>query len=325
MARTRGPGPRLPDNDGEATHLATPAWMAARFAEHPEALANTLRIAERIEDGLPQPAARPILPDVPIPEGRTASEHLADLARRGLADRLFQIRMNGQEPDEARYQERLDHELALVTGMGFERYFLAWQDIVAWAVQREVPVGPGRGSATGSMLLFALGVTGIDPVANGLIFERFLNPKRVNWPDVDVDVCMDWLDTLHDRLQMRFGRDRVAHVALFAHWHGRQLIRHVAEALDLVDGVSELLEAIPAAPRQDLERLREEQPDIDRLIRADERLRELWDIAIRLDGTPCHAGRSAAGLVVADRPVVQAAPLFLPDDGLPTTQFDRRD
>lgn len=324
MARSQGPVPRIPGSDGDAMHLATPAWMAARFAEHPEALTNTLRIAERIEDGLPQPAAHPILPDVPIPEGRTASEHLADLARRGLADRLFQIRMDGQEPDETRYQERLDHELAIVTGMGFERYFLAWQDIVAWALQREVPVGPGRGSAAGSMLLFALGVTGIDPAANGLIFERFLNPKRANWPDVDVDVCMDWLDTLHDRLQMRFGRDRVAHVALFAHWHGRQLIRHVAEALDLVDGVSELLEAIPAVPRQDLERLRDEQPDIDRLILADERLRELWDIAVRLDGTPCHAGRSAAGLVVADRPVAQAAPLFLPNDGLPATQFDRR-
>jgi DNA polymerase-3 subunit alpha len=325
MARSQETAARIPGDDGEALHLATPAWMAARFAEHPEALANALKIAERIDDGLLQPATRPILPEVPLPEGRTASEHLGELARKGLADRLMRMRLDGKAPDESAYRDRLAHELAIVTDLGFERYFLTWQDIISWARQREVPVGPGRGSAAGSLVLFALGVTGIDPVAHGLIFERFLNPKRALWPDVDVDFCMDWLDVMRDRLQLRFGRDRVAQIAVFTRWRGRGLIRQVAEALALEDRAHDLHQAIPVVPVPDLERLRDEYPDIDRMILADERLRELWDIAVRLEGTPCDVGRHVAGMVIADRPVEQVAPLFLPAEGLPATQFDRRD
>lgn len=325
VARALPPPKQVAAGSGDESHLATPAWMAIRFANQPDALANTLQIAERIEDDLLRPPTQPILPDVPVPEGTTPAEHMAELARKGLAQRLMRMRLDGLDPDESQYRTRLEYEVALVADMGFERYFLTWWEIVTWARQREVLVGPGRASAAGSLLLFALGITGIDPVAHGLVFERFLSPKRTAWPDIDLDVCMDCLDPLRDHIQTRFGRDRVAHVAFFAHWHGRQLLQQVAEAMDLEDHARELIQSFSATHRRNPNRLCDREPHIDEQFRADPKMAELWDTAVRLDGTPCHADRHAAALVIADRPIDKVVPLFLPGEGLPVTQFDRRD
>jgi DNA polymerase-3 subunit alpha len=184
--------PRRPRPYSEQQYLRTPAEMAELFADLPEALENTLAIAQRCN--LELTLGRPLLPAFPTPDGVSAEDHVAAQARAGLQTLLAKAKV----ADEAPYWQRLDVELGVINRMGFAGYFLIVADFIAWARSHDVPVGPGRGSGAGSLVAWALGITRLDPLANDLLFERFLNPERVSLPDFDVDFCMDGRDRVID-------------------------------------------------------------------------------------------------------------------------------
>ena len=308
------------------SHLAIPEEMAARFVDLPEALENSGRIADRIQDDAFLPADRMHFPMFATPAGQPTAEHLADRARRGLELRLDQLRGQDPEPDEATYKERLEHELRTITGLGFDPYFLVVAEYVQWARENGIPVGPGRGSGAGSLLAWALHITDVDPMRFGLVFERFLNPERVSPPDFDIDFCMEGFERVRRHVAQKYGRDHVADIVTFASFHGKSLVRKVAGTLGIRPAKANRIAKMAHQNvfMDHLERTRAREPELDLLIATDPAVAELWSVALKLERLPCDPGRHAAGIVIADRPVADYAPLCRGPDGSPITQFDVR-
>ena len=206
--------PRRPRRHSEQQYLRAPAEMAELFADLPEALENSIAIAQRCN--LRLELGKNVLPDFPVPEGMDADSYFAFQSRAGLEQRLRRL-FDSDAPDFAEcrrpYDERLEEELGVIVQMGFPGYFLIVADFIRWAREHEVPVGPGRGSGAGSLVAYALGITDLDPLAYDLLFERFLNPERVSMPDFDIDFCMEGRDQVIDYVAQRYGRDRVSQIA----------------------------------------------------------------------------------------------------------------
>ncbi len=310
----------------------TAAEMRALFADLPEALDNTLVIAQRCAF---MPGVRkPILPAFPVPEGLGEAEELRAQAAEGLKTRLDAHVFTPDMDDAARdaaakpYRERLDYELGVITAMGFPGYFLIVADFIKWAKSRNIPVGPGRGSGAGSVVSWALTITDLDPLRIGLLFERFLNPERVSMPDFDIDFCQDRRDEVIQYVQQKYGRDRVAQIITFGKLQARAVLRDVGRVLGMpygqVDRICKLVPHNPAKPVS-LSQAIEGEPALQRMRDEDATVARLIDIALRLEGLPRHASTHAAGVVIGDRPLDQLIPLYRdPRSDMPVTQFSMK-
>jgi DNA polymerase-3 subunit alpha len=314
---------RLPPG---AFHLATPEEMATRFADLPEALENTQRIADRIEDDAFRPAERHHVPVFVTPTAEPTAEHLADRALQGLERRIVHLRGQGQAIDESTYRERLQHELGIIVRLGFDGYFLVVAEYVQWARDNGIPVGPGRGSGAGSLVAYALGITDVDPVRFGLLFERFLNPERVSPPDFDIDFCMEKRDRVIQHVVEKYGKKHIASIVTFGSLHGRPLVRTVASVMGLSPSkATRVAGMISQALFADLEASRAQEPELARLVSTDPAVAELWAIATKLERLPTTADPHAVGVVIADSPVAEYAPLCRAPDGRVMTQFNMKD
>ena len=295
--------------------------MAALFADLPEALANTLVVAQRC--AVKAPARPPILPSLagdPEAECRT----LAEDAAIGLDLRLAKLSIAGDAATP--YRERLDFEIGVINRMGFAGYFLIVADFIVWAKGQGIPVGPGRGSGAGSVVAWALTITDLDPLLHGLLFERFLNPERVSMPDFDIDFCETRRGEVIRYVQARYGRAQVAQIITFGKLKARAVLKDVGRVLQLpygqIDRLAKLIPNHPTDPwtlARALNGVSELVAERDR----DPKVARLLQIALKLEGLPRHASVHAAGVVIGDRPLSQLVPMYRdPRSDMPVTQFD---
>ena len=308
--------PRRPRHFTAEQHFATQAEMAARFADLPEALANSVAIAQRCN--LAIPLGKPHLPRFPTPEGVTLDEHLRDESRRGLEVRLAALFPDAAERERRRpeYEARLAFEANTIAQMGFAGYFLIVADFINWAKRNDVPVGPGRGSGAGSLVAYALGITDLDPLRYALLFERFLNPERVSMPDFDIDFCQDKRELVIDYVKRRYGADSVSQIATFGTMAAKAAVRDVGRVLDLPYGfVDSIAKLIPFQPGKQvtLRQAREMEPLLAERERNEEEVRQLLELAEALEGLTRNVGMHAGGVLDRARqdhrllPAVRAA------------------
>ncbi|MEI8146586.1 MAG: DNA polymerase III subunit alpha, partial [Alphaproteobacteria bacterium] len=306
----------------------TQAEMAALFADLPEALANTIEIAQRVHY---RPRMRkPILPRFTTIDSGDALDEEAELerqAREGLALRLA-AHGPAEGLTEQDYTDRLTFELSIIGKMKFPGYFLIVADFIQWAKARGIPVGPGRGSGAGSLVAYALTITDLDPLRFQLLFERFLNPERVSMPDFDIDFCQDRRDEVIRYVQARYGRDQVAQIITFGTLQARGVLRDVGRVLEMpygqVDKLCKLVPQNPAAPVT-LVKAIEGEPKLQAARDEEPVVKRLFDIATKLEGLNRHASTHAAGLVIGDRPLSELVPLYRdPKTDMPVTQFNMK-
>uniref|UniRef100_A0A7C5ALR8 DNA polymerase III subunit alpha n=1 Tax=Desulfobacca acetoxidans TaxID=60893 RepID=A0A7C5ALR8_9BACT len=301
-------------------YFKSPEEMA-RALPHPELLARTREIADRCAVSLELGQFRfPVYPEA----GEESMEALlARKAREGLKARLAVESSPGQPPEE--YQRRLEYELEVLNKMGFAGYFLVVADIVHYAQKKHIPVGPGRGSAAGSLVAYALGITDLDPLKHGLIFERFLNPERLSPPDIDLDFCFERRGEIIHYVAKTYGWDKVAQITTFGSMKTRQVIRDVGRALEVpyaeVDKIAKL---VPDHLGITLAQALEREPRLRELRDTNPTVREILNVAAVLEGLPRHASTHAAGLVIADRPLVEYLPLYRGTKGELVTMFDMK-
>ena len=306
--------------------------MRVLFADIPEAIDNTLVIAQRCAF---MPDTRdPILPAYPQLEGRSEEQALRELAEEGLHKRLEEHVYDGEIDDAKRkeiaapYMERFDFELSVINQMGYPGYFLIVADFIQWARRHDIPVGPGRGSGAGSVVAWALTITDLDPLRWGLLFERFLNPERVSMPDFDIDFCRDGRDRVIRYVQSEYGHDRVAQIITFGKLEARAVLRDVGRVLEMpysqVDRICKLVPNNPANPVK-LQEAIDGEPALQEMRRDDESVAKLLDTALKLEGLFRHASTHAAGVVIGDRPLEQLVPLYRdPRSEMPVTQFNMK-
>ena len=292
--------------------------MAELFADIPEAIANTAVIARRCSVGAPK--RKPILPRM----GENEEEQLRRDAKVGLDARLS--RRSNQ--DREVYEKRLAYELDIIVGMGFAGYFLIVADFIKWAKANDIPVGPGRGSGAGSVVAWALTITDLDPIALGLLFERFLNPERVSMPDFDIDFCETHRDKVISYVQQKYGSDKVAQIITFGRLMARAVLKDTGRVLQMSYGqVDRLAKLIPSHPTDPwtLERALGGVSELAAEYKNEPDVKRLFDLAMKLEGLPRHASTHAAGVVIGDRPLDELVPLYRdPRSETPVTQFDMK-
>jgi DNA polymerase-3 subunit alpha len=299
------------------------AEMRKLFADLPEACDNTLDIARRCAFMVKK--RDPVLPRFPTVGGRSEEEELTAQAREGL-----RARMAGQKlfAPEEEYWARLERELGVITSMGFSGYLLIVSDFMKFAAAKGIPVGPGRGSAVGSIVAWSLLITGLDPMRFKLLFERFLDPARVSMPDIDTDFCQERREEVIAYVQAKYGRDRVAQIITFGTLQARAVLRDVGRVLQLplglVDRLAKMVPANPANPVT-LARAIEIEPRLQHARQHEEGVAELLDIALQLEGLYRNASTHAAGIVIGDRPLTELVPLYRdPRSDIPATQFNMK-
>ena len=281
-------------------YFASPEEMKTRFKEIPEAVVNTREIADRCNVVLE--FGRNHMPLFKPPHGTTSREYLWNLCMEGLSHRY-------PKDMQAQVLERLEFEFSIIEKMGYVNYFLIVWDFVRFAKKNRVPVGPGRGSAAGSMVSYLLGITDIDPLRYGLLFERFLNPERVSMPDIDIDFCYEKRQQVIDYVVEKYGRTSVAQIITFGTMQARAVVRDVARALALPYSLADkIAKMIPHGTT--LKEAISLEPDLKKIYSEDQRIRELIDIAMTLEGLTRHASTHAAGVVIGDRPLTEYVPLY---------------
>ena len=320
--------PRRPRDYSEEQYLKSPGEMAALFEDLPEALENAVEIARRCS--LVVSLGGGHLPEFPVPEGRDLHEWFTERSRTGLARRLGAPR-HGAPPidddgEKAAYTQRLDMELGVINRMGYPGYFLIVADFIEWARKHRIPVGPGRGSGAGSLVAYALGITDLDPLRYGLLFERFLNPERVSLPDFDVDFCMEGRDRVIDYVVDRYSADHVAQIITFGTMAAKAVVRDVGRVLGHPYGfVDQIAKLIPFELGITLDRALAEDGLKERY-EADEEVRAIIDLARKLEGLSRNAGRHAGGIVIAPKRLTEFTPLYRePGATGAVTQFDKDD
>ena len=296
-------------------YLKSPEEMQLLFGEYPEALANTVRIAERCQVNLDK-HDQVDLPVVQVPEGYDLETYLRYLCEEGIKKRYPEV-----TPE---LRERLEYELDIIISMRFPGYFLIVWDLINFCHQNGIRVGPGRGSAAGSLVAYSLGITNIDPIRYNLIFERFLNPERVSMPDIDTDFCVVRRGEVIDYLVEKYGEDKVGQIVTFGTMKSKLVVKDVGRALDIpIPEVNKLTKLIPDDLKMTLAKALKESAELKELYDNDERVRELWDISTKLEGMPRHTGTHAAGVVIAPAPVVDYMPCFKMGVNILTTQFEK--
>ena len=306
--------------------------MLALFADHlepelvREAVANTVRVAEKVEDY--DILGRYQMPRFPIPEGHTPVSYLKAVSEEGLRARLS---LAAADPFDPEYGERLAFELQVMEQMGFPTYFLVVWDYIRFARENGIPVGPGRGSAAGSLVAYALGITNIDPVSNGLLFERFLNPERKSMPDIDTDFCIERRGEVIDYVTRRYGEDKVAQIITFNRMTSKAVLKDVARVLDIpygdADRLAKLIPVVRGKPAKLKEMIGPESPapEFREKYDSDPKVRHWVDLARRIEGTNKTFGVHAAGVVIAADPLDELVPLQRNNDGQVITQYFMED
>jgi len=295
-------------------YLKSEAEMAARFREVPEALAATADIAEQAAVVLDFNTVH--LPAYEVPPGYTDASYLRELCEQGLE------RCYGTVTEEVR--QRLEYELKVITQMNYASYFLIVWDFVRFARDQQIAVGPGRGSAAGSLVAYALGITGIDPLKYGLLFERFLNPERVSLPDIDIDFCFERRGQVIDYVFRKYGHERVAQIATFGTMAARAAVRDVGRAMGLTYAeVDRVAKMIPPELGMTIEKAITQNPELEDLYRTDKTVQKLLETARRLEGMPRHASVHAAGVVISKDKLTKYVPLYKTSDGVVATQFSK--
>jgi DNA polymerase III subunit alpha len=301
--------------------------MRMLFNDLPEALANTLVVAQRC--AVLAPRRDPILPSL---AGDIEAEaiKLREDARAGLHARLEKLAVVQGETalDHKQYHDRLDFELDVIISMGFPGYFLIVADFIKWAKEQGIPVGPGRGSGAGSVVAWALTITDLDPIRLGLLFERFLNPERVSMPDFDIDFCETRREEVIRYVQQKYGRGQVAQIITFGRLKARAVLKDTGRVLQMSYGqVDRLAKLVPNHPTDPwtLERALGGVSELAAEYKGDIQVRRLFDLALKLEGLPRHASTHAAGVVIGDRPLDRLVPLYRdPRSDMPVTQFDMK-
>ncbi len=312
--------------------MKSAAEMRALFADLPEAVDNTLVIARRC--AVRAMTVKPILPNFPTADGMAEDEALRALAGSGLEQRL-KDHVWTADMDEARreeiagpYRERLAFELDVIVGMKFPGYFLIVADFIQWAKRHDIPVGPGRGSGAGSLVAWSLLITDCDPLRFGLLFERFLNPERVSMPDFDIDFCQDRRDEVITYVQQKYGSDRVAQIITFGKLQARAVLRDVGRVMELPYGqVDRLCKMVPNNPANPvtLAQALDVEPRLREARDAEDVVRKLIDISMKLEGLYRHASTHAAGVVIGDRRLDALVPLYRdPRSTMPVTQYNMK-
>jgi len=312
---------RRPHAYSEEQYLKSPAEMMELFEDIPEAVTNSWRIAQRCN--LEFSFGSYYIPVFPVPEGHDQESWLRQGAEQGLLQRL----QNNPHPEREKYQQRLEHELSVITNMGFPGYFLIVADFIRWAKKQGIPVGPGRGSGAGSLVAYALDITELDPIKYELLFERFLNPERVSLPDFDVDFCMDRRDEVIDYVSQRYGRDHVSQIITFGSMAAKAVIRDVGRVLGHPYGyVDQIAKLVPFDLNMTLDRALEEEELLRQRYQEEEEVRMLIDLARKLEGLVRNAGKHAGGIVIAEKALTDYMPLYCEQGTTVTsTQFDMGD
>jgi len=299
--------------------------MAALFPDTPEAIENTLAIAERCNVEISTGQFH--LPEFPVPEGEDLDSYFVGVTRSGLERRLKEIGRSDparlqKVPPEV-YQERLDKEVEIIRTMGFAGYFLIVWDFIRFAQERDIPVGPGRGSAAGSLVAYALRITDIDPLRYDLLFERFLNPERVSMPDIDIDFCMRRRGEVIQYVNDKYGRDRVAQIITFGTLAAKAVIRDVGRVMGLPYGkVDRIAKLVPDMTRS-LAAAARDVPTLAAEVERDPEIRRIVEVGSRLEGLARHAGVHAAGVVITPQPIDELVPLYRTSRDEVTTQWDK--
>ncbi len=317
--------------DGHGFYVKDGDEMAEVFRDHPSAIASTLEIAERCDLELGIDTGNYHMPEFQVPAGTTREQVLEAQAWAGLRERLGLAPDEPVPPKHADYVKRMEHEVGVINSMGFAGYFLIVADFIQYAKRNDIPVGPGRGSAAGSLAAYSLGITGVDPIEYDIIFERFLNPERVSMPDIDVDFCMKGRDQVIKYVADKYdgeGDDgkRVAQIITFGKLQARAAIRDVGRVLGMSFGdVDRLAKMIPDTLGISLEEALEQSAELRARIEADGQVRQLFDTALRLEGLTRHASTHAAGVVIGTKPLIETVPLYRdPKSKEIITQFDMR-
>ncbi len=320
--------PRRPRTYSDQQYLKTPEEMAELFADLPEALENTVEIAKRCN--IEVQLGTYFLPNFPVPEGMTIDDYLRQVSFEGLEERL-EVLLPKDTPDyEAKkqvYIDRLEFELGTIIQMGFPGYFLIVMDFIKWAKNNGVPVGPGRGSGAGSLVAYVLKITDLDPLAYDLLFERFLNPERISMPDFDVDFCMDGRDRVIDYVAEAYGRNAVSQIITFGTMAAKAVVRDVARVQGKSYGLADRLsKMIPFEVGMTLEKAYEMEEPLRDFLAVDEDAREIWDMALKLEGITRGTGKHAGGVVIAPTKLTDFAPIACDEEGGGlVTQFDKDD
>jgi len=299
--------------DAQELYLKSAEELQIHFRDYPEALSNTLAVAEMCN--LEIPMHKTHLPRFPVPSGRTEESFLAEEVRSGFEKRIEVVLERVPEGDREKvveaYKARLGSELETITSMGFSGYFLIVWDFIKHAREEGIPVGPGRGSAAGSLVAYSLGITDLDPMQYGLIFERFLNPERISLPDIDVDFCMDRRDEVIRYVSQKFGEDKVAQIITFGTMAARGAIRDVGRALDMSYAeVDQIAKLVPEVPGIKLSAAIEQEPRLKEAMKKEKRIADLLELAQKIEGLHRHASTHAAGVVISDVPTTERVPLY---------------
>ncbi len=300
---------------GDQYYLKSAEEMQALFSDCPEALKATLEIAERCN--LELHFNQTHLPHFEPPEGKTQEGYLEELCFTHLKGRI-----GGEIPSD--YQTRLRYEIDLIRKMRFTSYFLIVWDFIRYAREKGIPVGPGRGSAAGSLVAFALGITEMDPIAHGLLFERFLNPERISMPDIDIDFCYERRDEVIDYVKRKYGVENVAQIITFGTMAARAVVRDVGRVMGFsYPEVDRLAKLIPMELNMTIDQALEREPKLKELMTAEPKVARLIETSKALEGLARHASTHAAGVVISDVPLPEYTPLFKADDQV-TTQYSMK-
>ena len=313
--------------------LKTESEMIELFKDLPEALQNTVNIAKRCN--YLSEKVQPLLPIFECPDGKTQDEYITEQAHLGLKQRLekqvyFEGMTDEQKADiDKKYFDRLEYELSVIKRMGFPGYFLIVSDFIQWSKNHGVPVGPGRGSGAGSIVAWSLKITELDPIKLELLFERFLNPDRVNMPDFDVDFCQENRSKTIEYVQNKYGFDHVAQIITYGKLQAKNVIRDVARVMKMPYAQADRLSKMVPPPVQgknvSLKQALEMVPELEQMRSSDPQINKLFDICMKLEGLYRQSGVHAAGVVIGDRPLDELVPLYKdPRAEMPVTQYDMK-
>jgi len=311
--------PKRSKNFSEEQYLKSPFEMQALFSDLPEAIENSVEIAKRCNFELK--LGKIYLPNYPVPVDTTIQQYFIDLAHQRLKNKFA----NHPIPDL--YKDRLNTELTVLNSMGYAGYFLIVADFIQWARDNKIPVGPGRGSGAGSLVAFALGITGLDPLQYDLLFERFLNPERVSMPDFDIDFCMEGRDRVIDYVANTYGRESVSQIITYGTMAAKAVIRDVGRALGHPYGfVDKIAKLIPMELGITLEKALNQEEVLKQRYSDENEVKTLIDLAKKLEGVTRNAGKHAGGVVIAPSKLIDFTPLYCDaKEGHLLTQFDKDD
>lgn len=304
-------------------YLKSPAEMIHLFKEVPGAIDNTIKIAQRCDVTFDFKTSH--FPKFQVPEGYTSKSYLFKLCKAGLARRYnFHDTDHPKTSDEQEILDRLNYEIGVIEKTGFIGYFLVVWDFIRFAREHDIPVGPGRGSGAGSLVSYTLGITGFDPLRYNLVFERFLNPERVSPPDFDIDFCQTRRSEVIDYVRRKYGKENVANIITFGSLGAKTVIRDVGRVLEVdLPYCDRLAKMIPDTPKVKLNDALDDNPDFKRTYDSDDQAKQIVDYAKVLEGLSRHAGIHAAGIVIADQPLVNFLPLAHDHDDEIVTQFSK--